>query len=921
MWSYRNYLNIIFTCLCSTFCFAQTDIDVTCKFEHSAVNATINSTFSNRLFINNHSGEAFTFRLKPLSSTLVPALIALPKDFTLHPGEKLTLPVKYMTNTKTLSSNQQKFNYVYSVSDGAKTINVNIDFSVLINETDAISISTTFDELQLKTGNSLIQAFVEINNTGIIARNIRLEGTVNPANAFKVLTSPKVKIAAGSSETVPVTLKRIGNAASYDCELQLAAVDDTDNKLLTVKMLRIITPGSVKRFAGTPGSLSRHNEDFIALSYLNYSGDISMVQFRGAGRHYTGQHSKFTYRANVDYYNERGGVNMYDTYIGWENDKVSLRAGNIYQNLDYPLNISGGEVSYRFNNGKRLSLFGGTNNYMLFNFQDNAFQSEVVGGGKLLWHEDTKLASTISAFYTKSRQFNTHTFQTNAEKKFTLGKNGLAAVEGAFSVVTPKNASGREGFALGGSLSKEYSVLNFSANMFYGSPYYSGLRKGSLLAEGNMQLKAGDKSFVSARFMLLDVKPRYINTMYLAFVESQNRMQRYELSWQNYQGALSYSVRPYYMTQAYKLDNRSWSVNSIRMANDVNIRWGKSSVVLNSDVGYSYKAKGANLGDKYFSAKFNINYNNAIWGLSGFMQFNPYYISDASVAEQGSRYRIYSVGPNANFSWFKDKLQGQIRLLYNFYEYNNTDNVTANGAFRWRQTGGWALVGEILASRFDNRSYESGTEFLNRQFRIGVEKRFAGNEKGGRKLKLNFYADENNNEAWDRGEQAVQDLLVKIGDASATTDKKGTVTFLNMTETEYAVTLVSERQWSTKFLSSVLMNKNKEINVPLVKTAMLTGTILPEKIKYLAADKPLAGIRVYAVNSEGKKFSTLSDADGIYSFYLAPGSYKIIIPTEGLPFTVKEPSKFLTIENTREKLYKLNFEYHLTDTHIEVKRF
>ncbi|HEY0175242.1 MAG TPA: carboxypeptidase-like regulatory domain-containing protein, partial [Pedobacter sp.] len=117
----------------------------------------------------------------------------------------------------------------------------------------------------------------------------------------------------------------------------------------------------------------------------------------------------------------------------------------------------------------------------------------------------------------------------------------------------------------------------------------------------------------------------------------------------------------------------------------------------------------------------------------------------------------------------------------------------------------------------------------------------------------------------------------------------------------------------------VFLDKNKKIEVPLVKTQALRGCIKPIASKYLNAQPVLAGIRVSAIDAGGRKHETLTDDRGTFCFYLPRNNYTVYIETEGMPFSIENGKEEVSLLG--EPVALLTFLYRDEHRKVEVTRF
>ncbi|MNY40195.1 hypothetical protein D3C86_1749220 [compost metagenome] len=105
-----------------------------------------------------------------------------------------------------------------------------------------------------------------------------------------------------------------------------------------------------------------------------------------------------------------------------------------------------------------------------------------------------------------------------------------------------------------------------------------------------------------------------------------------------------------------------------------------------------------------------------------------------------------------------------------------------------------------------------------------------------------------------------------------------------------------------------------------MKTRILKGRIKPIAGKYLQTNPELSGIRINAVDKESNTFTTLSDADGNFTFFLPLGNYNVTIPTAGMPFSIENPNQEIDLSE-KGTVYLQDFNYKDERRKVGIKRF
>jgi hypothetical protein len=380
-------------------------------------------------------------------------------------------------------------------------------------------------------------------------------------------------------------------------------------------------------------------------------------------------------------------------------------------------------------------------------------------------------------------------------------------------------------------------------------------------------------------------------------------------------------------------DHKDWKSASVRLNTGINYSSGVQNISVNADYGYTYINSSERPPAPYHSLKLNATYNLPVVGVNAYMQFNPFYLTDALSVAENKKYSLYAVGPNVRFTALKSALSIQANAMFNYYGFTRSTNYTATGNIRYFLGGHWAITGDmqytvtkqmpiirvdaatIAASGMNENLY-----YNNRQFRIGIEKQFGSTQKESmKKLELTYFEDHNSNGLKDHGEPVVGGVLVKINGEVALTNSKGVVQFDNMKKEAYKVSITNTKGWSLPEPTEVFLDRNKQIHVALVKTQALNGCIKVKSDKYMKDDIQLAGIKITAADENGRLYQTMTDGKGDFCFYLPRNKYTVYIETKGMPFSIENSKEEVLLQGKPVGL--LTFLYKDEHRKVGVTKF
>ena len=213
--------------------------------------------------------------------------------------------------------------------------------------------------------------------------------------------------------------------------------------------------------------------------------------------------------------------------------------------------------------------------------------------------------------------------------------------------------------------------------------------------------------------------------------------------------------------------------------------------------------------------------------------------------------------------------------------------------------------------------------------RFSIKKEFGFRRPGGKTFDLNvvFYKDADGNGKRDKGEEYVENVLVKVGEESALTDNNGLTTFENLEQGEYLIesTLLGDTQgWFKVNDESILVSKNQTVYIPLTRGVQITGRVIVQKANFSRAfgEVKIGGIRISAIGSDGKSYSGLTDRSGQFRVFVPFGQYTIDASSSTVDeqFQFAQDSYKLSIDNA-DSNYELTFYLIEKTRRLNIRKF
>ena len=929
----------------------QQDVDY--RFKKDTVAVERGASFSNTLVITNNTKE--TVRLAShVNQALQNSMLKIPPVLILAPGDSRLLPVKFFAERGTIQEELQEFKIGFSKAGSSSIIGNPAVFYTRSEAVRRIVIGTASPEVYLPAGGHTAELPLRLLNNSLIAQSFTLDFEQVPEGLEISGDKGPASVNGGEElmKTYVIKDKR-GARHTADFSVIIRAVD-TMGQQLDRKVIRVMSLSGRRSLSGPEkeryGATIPHS---VSVSYLN-ANTYSSVQLSGNGNYELGQKKHLVYNVNADYLtNGANRFTMYNSFVTYQSPRFGLKAGNIYQDLDFNVNGIGGKGTYYVNKRQRLHVYGLKNNYLLYADRlnsgtgGNTFAAEYIDGDR------NREKTRIVALHNNNTMNAVKTDLVSGKKAvFSNNNTGELNVEGGISTEKYDHILGErhKGFAFGADYTYKRDALLLSTRQYYGSPYYGGMRRGSFQSENTASYTLSTRIAVNGRLSIMDNRPRYLVRQFSDYLmrTSSYGNQIYETGIRispapHWQLALS----PYYFRQSMEprnyfpgdsLSENLWRSRSLRVKLNVSYSAGMHAVSLMSDQGYTYQNTSGHPAAPFYTARVNLNYSNRYFGVDGFFQHNPYFLSDALVSKPGGVYNVFSVGVRSQFNALKDRLGIHSALRYYNYGYNHSQNYVLDADVRYQLPDNWAVTANAFLglnrlSQLNMYDPEKGITpsvpqytgdqaslLTSRQISVGISKRFGKMRNSGeRKLTLVYFEDRNGNGRQDTGEPVVSGLMVTIDGLAAVTGKKGTVIFDAPAGKEYTPAIVSDGGWTQSGDYSIFLSRNKTVSIPLVRSGRLSGKLQKVAGTYIRSERSLSGIRIKAVNGSGRVYQTLTDNEGHFGFYLPETDYTVSVETEGQSITIEGGSRQVQVQ--KDTTGSVIFHYIDQRVEVDVKKF
>ena len=372
--------------------------------------------------------------------------------------------------------------------------------------------------------------------------------------------------------------------------------------------------------------------------------------------------------------------------------------------------------------------------------------------------------------------------------------------------------------------------------------------------------------------------------------------------------------------------------------------------------------------DDAFTAIFNLSYYTRNWGVFFKYNYGPYNGNQYyTYFYTGSFNQLLRLMPYYRDYVYKDIIELDSRLNY-MYSINyqthrlnlgNEVRVHMDYGLMLRLIANYTLQSTIGESQQAMVQEEQKYTYSNTYFELRLQKKFDWNQPRMKyyDLKVNLYKDLNGNLAKDGNEPGVKNVLVNIERVDVSkidsldvdyessgnlvnnrllSNMQGRVAYDNIPQGVYKLNLQNVGKESGKFSADqqevlVHMNRNRTINIPYLERNKIFGKVILNRSKLSnlgTLDK--GNIKITAVDSKGRKTSTLTNKNGEFVIY-APSVDKYDVYVNNIfqeHFDLRKNHYTVQLNGYKqfevnfifdEKRREINFTPSMTETDVEVK--
>lgn len=653
------------------------------------------------------------------------------------------------------------------------------------------------------------------------------------------------------------------------------------------------------------------------------------------------------------YYNAKAFKGNYH-YLGYFTPKSFIEIGNItgWGNFGFTPSGRGARAEYTLGRNKVGLLYiqnpdlflAVTNRIAGIHHQLDLKKFSWVNYYQQSWNDFYRVNGNLGVTGVNLQIRNQHLFS---------GRIG-ASNESYYGAAVPFSKTG-----YGGSLNYSGTVRDFSLflNSNYGTGYYTGYRGITSVNYAATYRQDKKHSFTLANsFYRQD--PKYFDAQGNLLNSFRSSSDKYELRYSASNIANSYSIRAayhddnflniHYLTRGVGFDYHPASKSNLRFVSSV---FGSYIKLPDFDVPDYFTAQ-VRTSLRYKSLTTNVRYNYGPYQAYEHLRFATYKINHQSVylnAYYGFWLleNMLSIEPSVNYSY--ETLYKRTRFsfrpqLYYFSKSGWQFNAYAEYVLNKQKIT--SLDDNITA--FQSENQDETSVYKDMVFGIGLKKQFGVPVTGKRYFTAGIviFKDMNGNGRLDKNEETIENVLVSIKPMDTDTssqsrnstlldrgeevisDSKGRVTFRNLPRGEYKITakpLVENAGWFAGAEQVLILDKTREVEMPFTHGVRIIGSIGVDKSVFSDVrnkNPELSRIRVTAVDSSGKTYSTLTGDEGHFELYVPSGDYRVSINTKAIGdnYVIEQNSIPVSLMGGMDA-YNISFHLREKERQVKVKKF
>ena len=838
----------------------------------------------------------------------------------IQAGDSIFIPVKVFITKKTTSGKDHVIRF--NLSDTENNLLLATETIVQVSVKRNVNMFSLLSSILLDMTSDSIRIPIRISNSGNIAQRITLINRFPPLFQNQDFHSTLELILQPSADTLititkPVTRKMF---ASEGFDVTFTGLY-SNGDVFGMAYVRVQS-GRSDRAYRDPLQPEAYNANSISLSSQGMFSTNQSFLLYGQGDLEL-KSGKLGYSLDYTKWQDSYSPSMMrNTWISYESNNMSIRAGNINKNMD--INLNGRGANLFLNNTKNKDTYevgylDGNQNLIGQDFYSFMPSGSAGWAGYTRRKENSEFATSLIYEINPMMNANSVIFGNNYTitkfKGLRLQATLSAGNTSKFDSSSVSKASLASGLNIAGTIKK----IAISSSNYFSTSYFPGMRRGALSFNERITWLR-KRSNVWAGFDYNHYAPKTFNAFQLYMPRLSTMRTEIGMSGTIFKKMVA-SVSPLFFKETNNAFQLSGSSNVVHTLSYWNINASINYPIannhylsINTESGY-YTSSFED--QTRFHFRSNLNYKKGIFNLSSTLQLGTFYIGEAVnyyLRSQESP-RVFSVIPSIRKSFFASKLRTEAGLAFmNNSSFGNSNFFT--GKVEYDILPKTSFYSAINHNRFN--SYQFSLLEVGLTQKLSLPKVGAVNSD----LEVMVYRDMNQNNIFDQGDVKADSHLIYINNLAFIANSSGSVLYKKMPLDSYRISIHNDKGWYAADQYIKLEKEKHRVEIPLQKTGTLKGNLVFSFNEFsYEINRNLQGVVVVATDENNVRHMTKANLDGQILFYLPLGKYTLAVDGANLPPEVEVEKNIPMIALNADSPQNITIKLFIKPRKIETKKF
>ncbi|MGZ3871382.1 MAG: hypothetical protein ACXVJD_00615 [Mucilaginibacter sp.] len=619
-----------------------------------------------------------------------------------------------------------------------------------------------------------------------------------------------------------------------------------------------------------------------------------------------------------------------NTFLSYETHNMGLTVGDINRNFD--INLYGKGAAFSFKDTARRNVYEAG----YINANPNLFTETAAGYpslGTVGWfsnaHKSKHWELISYVLQQKSPMLNVNNLLlSNQLNWFSSPKLYISGILSAGSTMELSSNNRKYSWATGlNATGKLNDNWDYASSNYLSSAFYPGIRSGATTFSEKITYTTPQKSI----WANIDYYKYAPGSFADAFQLPEYGNFRAELGVSKRHKGFSFSVIPQYSKET----NNSYFIpvpGSTELGQPNPVSYLRS-IGINSSATYSMSifrrfsitVKGGMYNssfDKQYNFHYNINstYTDRFFNVNASFQSGNFYIGEVlnSLLKPGIKNRLIMVNPNLHMDFFRKKGQVEAGASYLNNSFNGT-SILFMGRVAYDVLSKTNLYIAVNHNRYQ---YTYGV-YQSSIFEAGITQKLSSLKVTDNKNTMDFlvFKDNNHNGVYDKGDSVSANNLVYINDIAFVTRADGTIRYKNVPFGNYRIVIENNNGWYAPE-QYIVFKKKLDLQIPLDRIGTVKGSIGISVKKFSYDIRPeKGGITIKATDENNKVYTTKTNPDGRYIFYIPEGNYTISCDQQSIPSEVECTNNDRPVRVKFNSVNVIDFDLSIKNKKLEIKKY